>query len=205
MAQSRQHTSTKNNSFYITNYHGFFISMIVAIGLGLIVVNVLLYQFFHRPVPVYSAVTSKGQRMVLTPENEPNLLPSTLITWANKAVVAAYTFNFVNYDQELSKARPYFTEAGWNVYVASISKTIETVKQNQLFVSGVVVGAPVISNQGDLPGRGYVWRIQLPFLVTYQSADSVSQNNFTVILTVVKVPTWINPTGIGIDQFVMVG
>jgi len=205
MAKSRQLISIKNNAFYISHYQTFFIGMIGLVCLGLIVVSVLLYQFFHRPAPVYSAVAPKGQRMVLTPESEPNLLPSTLITWANKAAVAAYTFNFINYDQSLSKARPYFTQAGWDVYATSIAQAIQTVKQNQLFVSGVVVGAPVISNQGELPGRGYVWRIQLPFLVTYQSADNISQRYFTVILTIVKVPTWINPAGIGIDQFVMVG
>ncbi|MBV8801697.1 MAG: DotI/IcmL/TraM family protein [Gammaproteobacteria bacterium] len=204
MANSRQ-LVTKNNSFYINNYQTFFVVTLIIVCLGLIVVGVLFYQFFHRPDPIYSAVTPKNQQLMLTPESEPNLLPSTLITWANKAVVAAYTFNFVNYDSELSKARPYFTEAGWNVYGALIAPVIQTVKQNQLFVSGVVVGPPVISNQGELPGKGYVWRIQLPFLVTYQSADNISQQSFTVILTIVKVPTWINPTGIGIDQFVMVG
>ena len=108
MAKSRQQL---NNAFYITNYQTFFTGMLVVVCVGLIVVSVLLYQFLHPYIPVFTAVTPKGQRMVLTAESEPNLQPSTLLTWANKAAVAAYTFNFVNYDAELSKARPYFTEA----------------------------------------------------------------------------------------------
>jgi intracellular multiplication protein IcmL len=203
MSNPRQQQPDTSNQFYINYYQTFFVIFIVAIFLALILVGVLLYQVSHRPLPVYTAIGPKGQTLRLTPEEEPNLLPPTLIKWASKAAVAAYTFDFVNYDKELSASRPYFTEAGWENYKASIANAVKTVRQNQLFVSGVVVGAPVIANQGDLPGRGYVWRIQLPFLVTYQSAESVSRRFYTVVLTVVRVPTWINSTAIGIDQFVM--
>jgi intracellular multiplication protein IcmL len=203
MSTSRQQGSSVGNAFYIKHYHTFFIVTIIAIFLALIFACILLYQVSHRPLPTYLAIGSTGKTMQLTPEEEPNLLPTTLIKWASKAAVIAYTFDFVNYDKELSAARPYFTQAGWENYKASISNAVQTVKQNQLFVNGVVVGAPVIANQGELPGRGYVWRIQLPFLVTYQSAENVSRRFYTVILTVVRVPTWINSTAIGIDQFVM--
>lgn len=203
MSSPRHEKAEIKNQFYIQYYQTFFMIFIVFIFLALMLVCVLLYQVSHRPFPAYMAVGTKGQIMPLSPENEPNLLPTTLIKWASRAVVVAYTFDFVNYDKELSLARPFFTEAGWENYKASIAAAVQTVKQNQLFVNGVVVGAPVIANQGELPGRGYVWRIQLPFLVTYQSAETVSRQFYTVILTVVKVPPWINPTAIGIDQFVM--
>ncbi len=77
------------------------------------------------------------------------------------------------------------------------------VIQKQLIVSSVVAGAPVIANQGELNGQ-YLWRVQIPFLVTYESAENVTSSKYTVILTITKVPTEINPTGIGIEQFLMV-
>ena len=75
--------------------------------------------------------------------------------------------------------------------------------QKQLIVSSVVSGPPVIANEGDLKGR-YLWRVQIPFLVTYESSEGVSYNHYTVIVTIAKVSTSINPTGIGIEQFLMV-
>ena len=69
-------------------------------------------------------------------------------------------------------------------------------------MTGVVNGPPVISNQGEIDGV-YSWRVQIPFLVTYQSAQTAEQKKFTVLVTVVRVPTAIDPLGIGIDQFVM--
>ena len=189
--------------WYIKYYHFFIFSLIVGIFLILLMLVLVLYQIHHRPLPQFSAVAPNGQEMILTSSNEPNLLSSTLIQWASKAAVAAYTFDFVNYNKQAALARPYFTEAGWVHYIDSIGGLIQTIKQNQLLVNGVVTGAPVISNQGVLPGQGYVWRVQMPFLVTYQSSEGTSKKSFTVIVTIVRVPTWKNPAGIGIDQFVM--
>src|SRR5690606_23717340 len=100
---------------------------------------------------------------------KPNLLPETIIRWASKAAVLAYTFDFVNYNEQVNAVRPYFTNAGWNDYQRSVSSLINTVVQNQIFVYGIISGTPVISNEGVLPNKGYVWRVQIPFLVTYQS------------------------------------
>lgn len=189
--------------FYREHYSNFLIMLTLLIILMIAMSSVVLYQITHRPVPPYTAVAADGKKMSLMAHDEPNLLPATILRWASKAAVAAYTFDFANSDKELAAVRPYFTEAGWESYQSSIADLIASIKQNQLFVSGVVVGAPVISNEGDLTGSGYTWRVQLPFLVTTQSAETTSSKNFTVTLTIVKVPTQINPTGIGLDQFVM--
>lgn len=204
MATVRQQPKAiNNNDFYRQHYNKMIIALIVAIFLMLTMVIVVLYQLSHRPLPQFNAVAPNGQMMELTAGDEPNLLSSTLLKWARKAAVAAYTFDFVNYEKQIALARPYFTEAGWGDYQNSISNLLGDIKQNQLFVNGVVAGAPVISNQGELPGHGYTWRVQLPFLVTYQSAESKTSRTFTVIMTIVRVPTWENPAGIGVDQFVM--
>ncbi len=196
-------TVNKENSFYANSYQALMIVLSVEIILLFLLASLVLYQIFHRPLPPFSAVSADNQRMELTASYEPNLASTTLINWVSKAAVAAYTFDFVNYNQQMARVRPYFTDVGWNDYQASIAKLIQTIVKNQLFVNSVVVGAPVISNQGDLPGRGYTWRVQIPFLVTYQSAGQASRANYTVVITIVRVPTSINPAGIGIAQFVM--
>ncbi|HSW94227.1 MAG TPA: DotI/IcmL family type IV secretion protein [Gammaproteobacteria bacterium] len=203
MSTERQDKSLKKNDFYAASYNSLMIIFIIEVVLVSLLLALLLYQIRNRPLPTFVAVTPAKQRLQLAPSTEPNLLPATLIRWASKAAVSAYTFDFVNYNKQIALARPYFTEAGWKDYQASIADLIQTITQNQLFVNGVVSAPPVISNQGDLPGRGYTWRIQVPFLVTYQSAGQVSRANYTVVITIVRVSTSVNPAGIGIDQFVM--
>lgn len=194
----------RDNSFYCNYYHYFFYGLMIIIFLMMIALGGVLYQMLHRPLPVFYAIQPDGSKMTLTSYEEPNLLPDTLLRWASKAATTAYTFDFVNYDKEIGQARPYFTAGGWKDFLASLSNVITTIVKNKLIVSGIVSGAPVIANQGPLPGRGYVWRVQIPFLVTYQSANTTSKRRFYVVMTIVRVPTEINPQGIGIDQFVMV-
>jgi intracellular multiplication protein IcmL len=195
----------KHNDFYRNHYHHVLLGLMGIIVFMMLMVAIVLYQMSHRPLPVFAAKQKTGERMQLTPYDEPNLLSDTILQWARKAATTAYTFDFVNYNKEIAAARPYFTADGWQDYLHSVSGLIQNVVQNQLFVNGVVSGTPVISNQGNLPGRGEVWRVQIPFLVSYQSANTISKRNYFVVLTIIKVPTEINPQGIGIDQFVMTG
>lgn len=193
----------QDNNFYRQYYHYVIIGVMVIVFIMLTAVCVILYQIFHRPLPVFYAVQADGQRMLLTANENPNLLPDTVLRWASKAATTAYTFDFVNYRQQINAARPFFTNAGWRDYQNSVQDLLSTIVQNKLFVNGVVSGTPVISNQGPLPDKGYSWRIQIPFLVTYQSANTTSKRSFIVVLTLVQVPTNVNPQGIGVDQFVM--
>lgn len=202
--KSVQHTlAEKSNTFYRNNFNKFIFVLFIAIFVLLLMVLGVLYQVRTRPLPVFYAVSAEGQRISLVPNKEPNLLSDTILRWASKAAVTAYTFDFANYNAQLDAARPYFTDVGWNGFRNSITGVINSVVQKQLFVNGVVSGPPVISNEGVLEGYGYAWRVQIPFLVTYQSANSTSRSSYTVIMTIVKIPTATNPQGIGVDQFVM--
>jgi len=195
--------SDRTPAFFRYHYDKVIMTLIILIVALLALVGVVMYQVSHRPLPQFAAVSADGNTLALQSFDSPLLLPDTLITWASKAAVAAYTFDFVSYKKQINDARPYFTSDGWSNYQSSVSGLIATITKNQLFVNGVVAGAPVISNQGDLPGRGYAWRIQMPFLVTYQSAEQSTKTHYTIVMTIVRVPTRENPKGIGIDGLVM--
>jgi intracellular multiplication protein IcmL len=192
-----------NNSFYQKYYHYFIIVLMVFLFLLCIVSGVVFYQAQHRPLPVFVAKQPSGQLLTLEPTYEPNLLPETIIRFASKAAVTAYTFDFVNYNKQIALARPYFTEDGWAAYLASVQGLLNSIVSKQLFVYGVVAGTPVIANQGGLPGQSYAWRVQIPFLVTYATSTGSVNTNYFAVLTVVKTSTNMNPQGIGIDQFVV--
>lgn len=192
------------NQFYRRFYPIFLYAIMGAIALLILLVCLVLYQTATKPLPSFYASIENGEQKTLTSFKEPNLLSDTVLRWSSMGATLSYNFDFQNYNAQLALARPYYTQAGWDDYLASVQNLINTIVANQLFVTGVVSGTPVISNQGPLPGRGSVWRIQIPFLVTYQSANVPLQDRYYVVLTLVRVPTTNNPQGIGIDQFVMV-
>jgi intracellular multiplication protein IcmL len=192
-----------NNDFYRNHYHHVFIILLMLIVCLLAALGAVIYEILNRPLPAFTAIQKDGKTLTLMPFDQPNLLPDTILRWASKAAVAAYTFDFANYQQQITAARPYFTEEGWESYRNSISEVVQSVKQGQLFVNGIVSGVPVISNQGNIPGKGNAWRVQMPFLGTYQVGNRIDKRNFYVLLSIVQVPTTVNKQAIGIDQFIM--
>lgn len=193
-----------DNDFYRLHYHQVIYVLMGLMGLIIITISVVLYQMYNRPLPQFNALQPDGRRMLLLPYKAPNQLPDTILRWASRAATTAYTFDFVRYNSQIAAARPYFTNDGWQGYLSSVRGLINRITQSQLFVNGVVSGTPVISNQGVLPGVGNTWRVQIPFLVTWQSSNQTTKSNYTVVLTIINVPTSVNPAGIGIDQFIMV-
>jgi intracellular multiplication protein IcmL len=191
-----------DNNFYKVYQPRFVIVLMGAIVVTMIWVGIVVFQVYRRPLPTFYAIQPNGQKMMLQPQDTPNLTPETILRFASKAAVAAYTFDFVNYKSEIGAVRPYFTSAGWNGYTESVAQVIKGIAASKLFVSAVVSAPPIIANQGEVGGV-YSWRIQVPLLVTYQSAQSSEKSKYTVLITLVRVPTTIDPIGIGIDQFVM--
>jgi intracellular multiplication protein IcmL len=162
-----------------------------------------IYLVSHPPAPQYFATTINGRITPLIPLDQPNMPPSTLLQWANSAAIAAYTYNFVNYRQELQSASEFFTPEGWNEFISALnsSNNLKAVLDKKLVVSAVATGAPVIVDQGVLNGT-YTWSIQMPMLVTYQSASQTARQNIVVKIVVQRISTLNSARGIGISSFV---
>uniref|UniRef100_UPI00064188B2 DotI n=1 Tax=Legionella pneumophila TaxID=446 RepID=UPI00064188B2 len=129
---------------------------------------------------------------------------SAVLQWANQAAIAAFTYNFVNYRDELQASSGFFTAEGWDQFLGALeqSNNLDAVKAKKLVVSAVATRAPIILQKGVLNGR-YSWRVQMPILVTYQSASEFTQQNNVVTMLITRVSTLNSPRGIGISQFVV--
>lgn len=194
------------NQFYRDSYRKVVGGLVLCIFVILILVGGLVYIVSNPPMPKYFATSVDGRIMPLVPLNRPNLSSAALLSWANTAAIAVYTYNFVNYRQALQAASDYFTPDGWKSFMNALqsSNNLNAVIDKKLIVSAVATGAPVILEQGLLFGT-YTWRVQMPMLVTYQSASEFSQQAVTVTMLITRVSTLATPLGIGIAQFVVSG
>ena len=164
----------------------------------------LIFMITHPPQPKYFATSVNGRITPLTALNEPNQSDSAILQWANQAAIASFSYNFVNYQGELLAASTYFTPDGWQQFITALQQSgnLDTVKAKKLIVSAVATRAPIILQKGILNGQ-YSWRIQMPILVTYQSASEFTQQNNVVTMLVTRISTLESPRGIGISQFVV--
>ncbi|MGQ3892559.1 type IVB secretion system apparatus protein IcmL/DotI [Legionella sp. CNM-4043-24] len=192
------------NRFYRDGQRKLIAALLTSLAVNAIMATMLFYDITHPPTPKYFATSINGRITPLFPLNEPNQSDSAVLQWANQAAIAAFTYNFVNYRSELQASSGFFTADGWTQFLTALqqSNNLDAVKAKKLIVSAVATRAPIILQKGILNGQ-YSWRIQMPLLVTYQSASEFSQQNNVVTMLVTRVSTLNTPRGIGISQFVV--
>lgn len=194
------------NDFYRDNHRKVMMALLVAIATIILLCGTLSYVVTHPPAPKYFATSIDGRIIPIISLSQPNMPPSALLLWANQAATAAFTYDFVNYRQALQSASAYFTPEGWRDFLNALtsSNNLNAVLTKKLVVSSTATGAPVILQQGVLNGV-YAWRVQMPMVVTYQSASQVAQQNVTVTMLVMRISTLNSARGVGIAQFVVSG
>jgi intracellular multiplication protein IcmL len=192
------------NQFYKDSQRRVMLTLLIAIVVNLLLGVLLFYIITHPPAPKYFATSINGRITPLFPLSEPNQSDSAVLQWANQAAIAAFTYNFVNYRDELQASSGFFTAEGWDQFLNALqqSNNLDAVKAKKLIVSAVATRAPIILQKGVLNGS-YSWRVQMPILVTYQSASEFTQQNNVVTMLITRVSTLNSPRGIGIAQFVV--
>ncbi|MDI9817883.1 MULTISPECIES: type IVB secretion system apparatus protein IcmL/DotI [unclassified Legionella] len=204
MAEDALTTVATRNAFYRDGQRKIMVILLISILMNILLASLLAYLLTHPPAPKYFATSINGRITPLFPLNEPNQSDSAILQWANQAAIAAFTYNFVNYRQELQASSGFFTSEGWSQFLNALqqSNNLDAVRAKKLIVSAVATRAPIILQKGILNGR-YSWRVQMPILVTYQSASEFSQQNNVVTMLITRVSTLNSPRGIGISQFVV--
>lgn len=203
MAEDALAKVAMRNSFYRDGQRKLMFVLLVSIIGNIILCATLAYLLTHPPAPKYFATSINGRITPLVALNMPNQSDSAILQWSNQAAIAAFSYNFVNYRTELVAASGFFTADGWEQFINALgsSNNLDAVKAKKLVVSAVATSAPVILQKGVLNNR-YSWRIQMPLLVTYQSASEFSQQKLNVTMLVTRVDTLNSPRGIGIAQFI---
>lgn len=204
MAEDALTVVTLRNKFYKDSQRKVMLALLVAILVNVVLAFMLVYLLTHPPAPKYFATSINGRITPLFPLNEPNQSDSAILQWANQAAIAAFTYNFVNFRDELQASSGFFTAEGWDQFLNALqqSNNLDAVKAKKLIVSAVATRAPIILQKGILNGS-YSWRVQMPILVTYQSASEFTQQNNVVTMLITRVSTLNSPRGIGISQFVV--
>ena len=204
MAEDALTAVALRNNFYRDGQRKMILVLLVSMAANFVLAFMLVYIIMHPPAPKYFATSINGRITPLFPLDEPNQSDSAVLQWANQAAIAAFTYNFVNYRTELQASSGFFTSDGWDQFLSALqqSNNLDAVKAKKLIVSAVATRAPIILQKGLLNGN-YAWRVQMPILVTYQSASEFSQQNNVVTMLITRVSTLNSPRGIGISQFVV--
>jgi intracellular multiplication protein IcmL len=203
MAQDALEVVKLRRNFYRDSYRIVLMALLIAILVIAGLVGVIGYMMANKAAPRYFATTSTGKLIPMVPLNQPNMSQTAIRQWTANAVTSIYTYDFLNYRKAFQDNEQYFTSGGWKAFLDKIasSRNLKAVQDEKLTVSAVPAGTPVIVSTGVLQGH-YVWRIQIPMVVTYVSLSQTFNQRVMVTLTVMRLSTLDTKYGVGIAQFV---
>ncbi|WP_457766695.1 type IVB secretion system apparatus protein IcmL.2 [Coxiella burnetii] len=202
MTIDAEQLALQKNNLYRDNYRRVMAFLLASVVITVSLLAVLSYQIITTPKPAYYATTTTGRVIPLQSLDMPVVTNTYLLQWAALATRAVYNLDFENYTKQLDNASSYFTPTGWESLTNAMksSGAIGSLKNNKLFMAGIVNGPAVILDQEVVHGR-YSWRVQLPLLVTYTSASIQQKAHFIITMDIIRVPVIDAAKSIQINRF----
>lgn len=193
------------NVFYRDGYRwavvALFIVLIVNCGLA----GVLFYQFKNPPPPQYFAITPDGRMINNYRLDDPVFPDDHILQWTADAVRQTFSLDFMHWPEQLQAASSKYSGPGWKEFLKAFksSNNLETLTKMKMVSNAEVTGAPRLMQSAVLGGH-YVWKVQLPILVTFTNANQVIPMPMDVTVIVMRVPVEENPERIAINNFLPV-
>jgi intracellular multiplication protein IcmL len=204
MPDAATETARFLNSFYRDGYRKLLTILLISIVLNVVLGAFIYLQRLYQPKATYFATNESGKLNELIPLDIPYVSQELLLSFADQAAVTAYSFDFLNYQQQLQQAKKYFTDVGFTNFMNALqaSGNLKVIQDKHLVVKAVVTDVPVILKEGVLPGTNqYAWQVQIPMLVQYISASEKIQQPIVATILIVRVSTLETRQGIAIASF----
>lgn len=182
-----------------------FVILLLAIGL---LVATSLYLQLSKPKPVYFQTGDEFRTIAPIPVNQSYLKLPDLIQWISDVMPKLFSFDFINYTNELNQLKQYFDPASnsWNIYsdILKIYADPKAILASKTFLSAAPAGAPYILDQGVLPSGVYGWWIQMPINLSYSSVIKGNELSLVMQVLIIRVPTLNNINGVAIEKMIVV-
>jgi intracellular multiplication protein IcmL len=175
----------------------------ISIALVLIVVGLLVAVFYRvnyvLPQDRYYAVMAGGHLMPLVALREPYINNALLLDWAAQAATEILTFGFNDVNSRFVEAQKYFSPEGLTSYRESFVKSslFTNVQKFQQVITAIPAAPPSVLGEGMNEGK-MGWMIEVPITMTVRAPGVEKRVRAVVRMFVVRLPTSINPAGLGI-------
>jgi hypothetical protein len=182
------------------------------------------YALLDRPSQFrYILTDTTGVVIPQTPLTQPNQKDEFVIDWALDAVTRLYTFDYDNFRLQFQDAKKNLTVSGWESFEKAMdaSGNFNAVTGYQYVTTAAPTGPGKITKTGEIslpvaPGlfspvmeTRYAWKVEFPMVISYRSSrvgkdgkPLLTEQNLTMSATVIRVPEYVNPTGLGIRAIV---
>lgn len=171
-------------------------------GALVIAISICAWLVVWQPEPRYFAVQPDGGLVEMVALDRPFQDDAAVVNFAVQGVTRAHTISFSNWRKDFAEARNWFTTDGFESYLRALqdSGNLELIKTQRLN-SYAIANRAVIVAQKLGPDGIWRWQVEIPLIITYESARERSQQEVLGTVIVRRVPTIEHIQGIGIERF----
>lgn len=187
----------------------------IFVGTTALCVLSLLSAFYfatRKTPPIYIPIAPTGQIVPTYPLSEPahkdpEVMEAWVSQWALDGMRHAFTYDYLNFSEQINSAQSYFTYRGWTSFIKGLSESqnFNTVRQQKMIVKFTPKTGPTILGVEVREGR-LSWVLQFDAMLEFVAHDG-THNGFkqdvVVKMVIVRMSTVDSPKGLGIDQVVL--
>ena len=195
-------TVLSRNDFYRDAYRRVVVALAILFFIDCGLALAIVVKYFNPPQPQYFATTPEGVIIQIHSLTDPTVTDSYVTQWAANAVQLAFSTDYIHWQQQLQTASANFTPDGWRNFLNALksSNNLDTLTNLKMVSSAQLTEAPQITAKTIADGR-YVWKIQMPLLITYTDGKQEINMTWNVTLIVVRMPVSDYPQRIAINNF----
>lgn len=161
----------------------------------------LAWQVAHPPVRYFA--TEQGRVTRIVPASLPAFSDRDVAAFGADALRDGFTLDFVHYREQMTQAKPRFSEAGYQGYYQALtaSNILSAVKGQRMNLS-VAVAPGVIRSKGQVGGR-YAWEFQYPVTLRLDGQQSgTPPQRFIFTLRLQRTDVQEKPAGLEVTQMI---
>ena len=177
--------------------------------LSLLFLFTVIALFSWYPKYRYIPTTDNAAICEVSADSNPRVTPATLTDFAKEAVLNSYSYDYVNYRENINyAANKFFTDAGRKEFLLSLDRSgnLERVIKGRFILRAMATRVPQLEEEG-MKGMQRYWLIQVPIAIEFYSGGEQqpkSRQDFIAAVTVVQTPASANNLkGIAVDSIIL--
>jgi Type-IV b secretion system, inner-membrane complex component len=187
--------------FYYVWHKRLFDILLGVLSAALLVWLAVLYMAVSRPDALPWAQTADGRTVALYSVDEPKYTNEAVEEWAETAVKTIYNYDFANYEQQLTRAKPYMAPGAWKTFSEFWNNNLrDKVVEKKIQVNAAVGKAGLVN--GVIVAGVATWQIRVPAMISYVAGSASETKKTTFNLTIQRQVSYTNPKGLWITQLI---
>lgn len=161
----------------------------------------------------YIPVSTAGVILPQVPVGQANHDDKFVVDWTIDAVTRLYSFDFLNYREQLQDAQRNLTAVGWDNFQTAMAKSnnFNAILGNRFVLTAVPTGAGKVTSTSTIDGN-FAWTVEFPMLISYRTSTvdpstrkaeaKTITDSLNMSITVTRVGVFLNHNGLGIRAIV---